>query len=148
MRLFREEELLENRRDRDRLLDTDVVGFCRIDADQNVVAWNEGAERLLGWKATDVLGHHVPIATEQSRRAGGVPERCAPRPFHRKSGNEAADEGGPAVEVALSAVPLFDSTGGVHGEWLTLGDQRDRKRSERLLDVQKRVTSVIARANG
>ena len=67
VRLLREEQLLESRRDRDTLLGTPFVGFCRIDVEQNVVAWNEGAERLLGWKAGELFGRRLPIATEASR---------------------------------------------------------------------------------
>jgi PAS domain S-box-containing protein len=29
-----------------------------VDAQQRVVAFSQGAERLLGWKATDVVGEH------------------------------------------------------------------------------------------
>ncbi len=144
-RLIREEELLESRRERDRLLDTAVVGFCRIDVNQHVVVWSEGAERLLRWKAADVLGQSLPIATEQSH---AVLEACVGGALlgraTEKVETKLLTQEGRLIDVALSAVPLFDSTGGVHGAWLTLCDQRDRKRSERFLDVQKRVTSVIA----
>jgi PAS domain S-box-containing protein len=144
-RLIREEELLESRRERDRLLDTAVVGFCRIDVNQHVVVWSEGAERLLRWKAADVLGQSLPIATEQSH---AVLEACVGGALRgratEKVETKLLTQEGRLIDVAVSAVPLFDSTGGVHGAWLTLCDQRDRKRSERFLDVQKRVTSVIA----
>ena len=144
-RLIREEELLESRRERDRLLDTAVVGFCRIDVNQHVVVWSEGAERLLRWKAADVLGQSLPIATEQSH---AVLEACVGGALRgratEKVETKLLTQEGRLIDVALSAVPLFDSTGGVQGAWLTICDQRDRKRSERFLDVQKRITDVIA----
>jgi PAS domain S-box-containing protein len=144
-RLIREEELLESRRERDRLLDTAIVGFCRIDANQHVVVWSEGAERLLCWKAADVLGQSLPIATEQSH---AVLEACVGGALRgratEKVETKLLTQEGRLIDVALSAVPLFDSMGGVHGAWLTFCDQRDRKRSERFLDVQKRITNVIA----
>jgi PAS domain S-box-containing protein len=144
-RLIREEELLESRRERDRLLDTAVVGFCRIDVNQHVVVWSEGAERLLRWKAADVLGQSLPIATEQSH---AVLEACLGGALNgratEKVETKLLTQDGRLIDVALSAVPLFDSTGGVYGAWLTICDQQERKRSERFLDVQKRITNVIA----
>jgi PAS domain S-box-containing protein len=141
VRLFREEELLQHRRDRDRLFATVVVGICRIDADQNVVAWNEGAERLLGWKATDVLGRRLAIATEES---AAVLEACLSGTLlghsTEKVETKLRTESGQTVEVALSTVALLDIDGSVNGAWLTIGDLNNRKHCERLLDLQKKIT--------
>ncbi len=146
-RLIREEELLESRRERDRLLDTAVVGFCRIDVNQHVVIWSEGAERLLRWNAADVLGQSLPIATEQSH---AVLEACVNGALlgraTEKVETKLLAQDGRLIDVALSAVPVFDASGAVNGAWLTLCDQQERKRSERFLDVQRRVTDVIAKS--
>ena len=144
LRLLKEEDLQESRRDRDRLLGTTFVGFCRIDAEKNVVGWSEGAERILGWKATDVLGHQLPIATDESRtlldacQSGALLGRSTERVE-----TKLRTQSGRILEVALSIAPLFDLGGGVNGAWLTIGDLTDRKRCERLLDLQKKITKDI-----
>ncbi|HET6323647.1 MAG TPA: PAS domain S-box protein [Planctomycetaceae bacterium] len=140
-RLLREEELQENRRDRDRLLGTTFVGFCRIDAEQKVVAWNEGAERILGWNATDVLGLQLPIATDESR---ALLEACLSGALLGRSTERVETklrtQSGRTVEVALAIVPLFNLAGNVNGAWLTVGDLTERKRCEHLLALQSKIT--------
>jgi PAS domain S-box-containing protein len=144
LRLIREEELLESRRDRDRLLGTTFVGFCRIDAQQIVVAWNAGAEQILGWNAADVLGHPLPIVTDESR---AVLEACLSGALLGRSTERVETklrtQSGRNVEAALSIVPLLDHGGNANGAWLTIGDLNDRKRSDRLLDLQKKITEDI-----
>jgi PAS domain S-box-containing protein len=146
VRLLREEDLLETKRDRDRLLGTRLIGFCRIDADQNVVSWNEGAERLLHWKAADVLGRCLPIATAESC---GVLETCVSGALVGRATDtietKLRTQSGTTVEVALSIAPLFDAGGSVNGAWLALSDLSDCKRCERLLELQKQITELIAK---
>ena len=77
-RLLREEELQENRRDRDRLLGTTFVGFCRIDAEQNVVAWNKGAERILGWNATRTVVGRRCCRSPRTKVRAVFHETCVP----------------------------------------------------------------------
>jgi PAS domain S-box-containing protein len=147
-RLLRAEELLESRRDRDRLLGTRFVGFCRIDADRNVLSWNEGAERLLGWKASDVFGGRLPFATEHSQP---VLDACIDGALHahstEKLETQLRTQGGRAVDVMLSIAPLFDAGGSVGGAWIAISDVSDRKQCERLLDAHRKITEAVATSN-
>jgi PAS domain S-box-containing protein len=143
-RLFREEELLENKRDRDRLLGTPLAGFCRIDLNQNVVVWNQAAERLLGWSAADVVGRRMPIATEEGRaalstRIGGALLGLSTE----KVETTLCARNGRTVEVALSVAPLCDAAGSANGAWVTFIDLSDRKLCERLLNTQKQITEMV-----
>jgi PAS domain S-box-containing protein len=146
-RLVREEDLLEARRDRDRLLGTAIVGFCRVDAEQQVVAWSGGAERLLGWNAHEMLGRRLVLATQESGPAlddclaGALVGRATD-----KLETKVLARDGQTVDVALSIAPLIDGAGNVNGAWLTIGDLNDRKRSERFLDLQRRVTEILAKS--
>jgi PAS domain S-box-containing protein len=148
VRIVREEDLLEAKRDRDRLLSTPFVGFCRLDTNQNVVGWNEGAERILRWKAADVLGRRLPIATDESR---AVLDACIGGALvGRSTGSletKLRAQNGRIVDVVLSIFPLFGAAGNVSGAWLAISDLSDRKRCERLLDLQKQITEMIVKTS-
>jgi PAS domain S-box-containing protein len=143
-RLFREEQLLENKRDRERLLGTPLAGFCRIDLNQNVVVWNQAAERLLGWSAADMLGRPMPIATEEGRavieaRIGGALLGLSTE----KVETTLCARNGRPVEVAISVAPLCDAAGTANGAWITFIDLSDRKRCERLLNTQEQIIEIV-----
>jgi PAS domain S-box-containing protein len=147
VRLLREEDLLRAKRDRDRLFHTALVGFCRLDQDQHVVAWNEGAEKILRWKAEDVLGHRVAIATEESRP---LLESCFDGALLGRSTERVETtlrtQDGRTVDVAVSVAPLFDSEGNANSAWLTISDLNDRQRCKRLLQLQAKITVVMAQS--
>src|SRR5258707_679933 len=57
----------------------DGVTDCAIymlDADGRVANWNTGAERLKGYRADEILGHHVSALYTAEDRAAGEPERA------------------------------------------------------------------------
>ena len=45
-----------------------------LDRDGRVSEWNAGAERLMGYAAPDILGHHFRVFFTPMEQAGGVPE--------------------------------------------------------------------------
>jgi PAS domain S-box-containing protein len=142
-RLFREEQLLENKRDRERLLGTPLAGFCRVDLNQNVVVWNQAAERLLGWSAADMLGRRMPIATEEGRalietRIGGALLGLSTE----KVETTLCAQNGRTVDVAFSIAPLCDAAGSAIGAWITFIDLSDHKLCERFLNTQKQITEI------
>ena len=54
-----------------------VEGYAisRLDGDGRVRTWNEGAERIKGYAAEEILGEHVSTLYTGEDRAAGVPER-------------------------------------------------------------------------
>jgi PAS domain S-box-containing protein len=66
-----------------------------IDADQRIVIYNEGAERIFGWKAQEVLGEHLDIL---------IPERF--RADHRRHVADFAAEATRARKVGEGS-PIF-----------------------------------------
>lgn len=73
----RGEDALRENEERFRLLVSSVADYAifLLDANGTVSSWNLGAERLKGYRADEIIGHHISrFYTDQDRRAG-VPER-------------------------------------------------------------------------
>ena len=47
-----------------------------LDADGNVVTWNEGARRVKGYEAEEILGRHVSVFYPQEEIDAGAPDRA------------------------------------------------------------------------
>jgi len=58
-----------------RLLVTNVVdyGLFMLDPNGIVSSWNQGAERIKGYRASEIIGHHVSRFYTEHDRAAGVP---------------------------------------------------------------------------
>lgn len=71
------ENSFEKRERRFRLLVEGATNFAMLLMDRNgrVISWNEGARRIFGYKAEEVLGQHVALIFTPEDRTSGVPEQ-------------------------------------------------------------------------
>ncbi|MGA8207533.1 MAG: EAL domain-containing protein [Candidatus Dormiibacterota bacterium] len=107
------------------------VAYGVADSAGRILLWNPAAERMFGWKATEVLGGPPPIVDkeaaipfekllEQTLEGQGVVELEVQR-RHRD---------GRVLDVELSTVPLRDIGGAVSGVLATFTDITRRKLAE------------------
>ena len=54
------------------LVENTQTAIVVVDAYRTVIFWNRGAERLYGWTADEVLGHHIEFIYPEDRRADVV----------------------------------------------------------------------------
>ena len=94
------------------------------------LCWNKAAQRILGWRAEEVMGQPCPgippalqaEAKELERRGlSGASVGLETRRL-RKDGT--------AIDVSLSAAPLRDARHRIYGLMVLLGDVSDRRRQE------------------
>ena len=105
-----------------------------------VTSWNEGAERLFGWTAAEIVGR--PITTiippelhaEESTILAKL--RAGQRIEHFETTR--VTKTGERREVSLSVSPLHDATGRVVGASKVARDITDRRAAERLLQEADR----------
>src|SRR5438445_9789644 len=43
------------------IVDASPLGVISFDLDRNVRSWNKAAERIFGWKASEILGRRLPV---------------------------------------------------------------------------------------
>jgi len=121
------------------------------DLDGIIVSWNNGAERLFGYSADEVMGKPISILIPPDRQDEertilarirlGEPINHFETVHRRKNGT--------LVDVSLTVSPLFDAAGAVIGASKIARDVTARKRAEehqRFLNAEldHRVKNVLA----
>ena len=114
-----------------------------VDAYRQVIFWNRGAQRLFGWKATEVEGHHVEFIYPEDRRADVVEHIL---PVLQREGVWSGEfplvrKNGETFTGFLSLSRVFDARGSVICTLGILSDITERVRlREQLVQAQKMET--------
>lgn len=110
------------------------VAVVTTDREGRVTSWNAAAERVLGWRANEVLGRVLPWLPAEEREAVDAVRRRA------LAGEVVTDlegvrvrKGGERFEASVSLAPLRDAEGRTSGLVSVIADVSDRKRAERAL---------------
>ena len=138
------------------LVRSSPLAVVMVDRHLRVQLWNPAAERLFGWKESEVLGQRLPIipwnqqARFRSLLVAEMEGRCL-------IGEEAQRQrkDGSLVEVSASSAPLWDSQGQVAAFVRIYEDITQRKRTEHALrqaheTLEQRVaerTAELAQSN-
>jgi PAS domain-containing protein len=77
------------------------VAMFAVSLDGSVTYWNDAAERLLGWRRTEVLGHRLPTVVSHPVTAG--------------DGLQLVRKTGELVPLTAQATPIRDGRGSVSG---------------------------------
>lgn len=108
----------------DAIMSTDLNGV--------VTSWNQGAERLYGYRADEIVGRRVTvlIPLERPEEEPGIFDRIrrGERIQHYETVRRRKD--GTLVEVSLAVSPLKDEKGKIIGASKTARDITERKRAE------------------
>lgn len=96
-----------------------------------VKMWNPAAERIFGWRETDILNSPLPIIPPQKQ------EECQlvrDRVFQGDSlvnlEAKAVKRNGSEIDISLSLAPLYDIDGQINSILSVIADISDRKRAE------------------
>ena len=126
-------ELLRTTAELQTILDASPVGIVLFRGDQTVQRCNPAFERLLGWKADEIVGRRMllPERTENrwtplvARLEGGEGFSGLEIRIVRKDGSD--------FDAALACAPLIDDRGRPAGFLATIEDISDRKRADEAL---------------
>lgn len=128
-----------------RLLVEAVVDYAifLLDADGNVLSWNLGAERIKGYRADEIIGHHFSVFyTPRDRRAGLPAAILRSAALHGRHENEGwrVRRDGSRFWADVVVTALLDSTGRLAGYAKVTRDMTDRRAAterERQLDIER-----------
>lgn len=134
-----EEELRENERRHKLVLDsvTDHAIFT-LDAKGHVTSWNPAAERIKGWKESEILGWHFSVLFPPDEVAAGDPwtELEEARRNGRYDGEERRiRKDGTFFDASITLSAMHDAAGEVIGFVKVTRDVTERKEWERRLEA-------------
>jgi PAS domain S-box-containing protein len=118
-----------------------IIGF---DSDGVVQLFNPAAERLLGWSASEVLGHGMSQLTVGHRRFAVADLRRQLREGKTvRRGTDVRRKDGTVVDVHLTASPILGADGGYRGAAVTLLDVSETRVARREAEESRELLQQI-----
>ncbi|MBZ0169251.1 Histidine kinase [Candidatus Methylomirabilis lanthanidiphila] len=129
------------------VIEASPAGITILDREGNVRLWSPAAERMFGWRKTEVLGRPLPIIPP-TRREEYLALLNRALAGESIAGVEVVRQkkDGSLVNISLWTAPLRDEKGGISGVSGVLVDVTDRKRAEGRSRLQ--AAALEAAANG
>jgi PAS domain S-box-containing protein len=109
------------------------LGLFMLDPAGKVVSWNQGAERIAGWEASEILGKHFSLLFEPQEREEEKPGeamRCAVAEGRFEDQMGRVREDGVRYWVHLILTPLKDDAGDLQGFAGAIRDVTEHKQTE------------------
>jgi two-component system, cell cycle sensor histidine kinase and response regulator CckA len=114
------------------LIQASPVGIAVMDAERKVRIWNPAAERILGWKAAEILGRPLPPMAGPGQKDGFA--ALTARAFRGEAitGEEfrSRRRDGATVDVSVSMAPVREARGSIGGAMAVIADVSERKVAE------------------
>jgi PAS domain S-box-containing protein len=128
------------------IIDLSADAILTVGADERILSWNKGAERMFGWTAEEVVGQHFALLLPEEELARGELEW-----IHRTTSAEGAirnyetrrkTKDGRVIDVELTRTSVFDDAGRLLGFSAIVRNISDRKRLERQLLTAERLATA------
>lgn len=111
-----------------------------------IVGWNAAAQRMFGYTAEEAKGQPIDllIPPDLSHSTGGILAKICQGEHFQHYETVRIHKDGRRVDVSLGISPIKDSGGQVIGISTIARDITERKRQERRLAAQHKVTAILA----
>ena len=128
------------------IIDLSADAVLTVGADERILSWNKGAERMFGFSAEEVIGQHFSVLLPEEELARGELEW-----IHRTTAAEGAirnyetrrrTKDGRTIEVELTRTAVHDDAGRLLGFSAIVRNISDRKRLERQLLTAERLATA------
>jgi two-component system sensor histidine kinase AtoS len=128
------------------IIDVSADAILTVGADERILSWNKGAERMFGWTADEVVGQNFALLLPQEELARGELEW-----IHRTTSAEGAirnyetrrkTKDGRVIDVELTRTAVYDDAGRLLGFSAIVRNISDRKRLERQLLTAERLATA------
>ena len=130
------------------IVDSSADAIVSKDLNGTIESWNGGAERLFGYRASEVIGKSIMIIIPPDRHDEelGILERIRRGERIKSYETVRMREDGSLLHISLTVSPLRDAAGRIIGASKIARDISERKRSEERLRVQHTVALILAEA--
>ncbi len=127
-------ETLRDSEERYRLLVESVHDYAifRLDPQGQVASWNPGAERMMGYRADEIIGHSIAVFFTQEDRQGGQPEqelRTAAATGRSENEGWRVRKDGSRFWGDEILAPIRDASGALRGFAKVVRDLTERQRA-------------------
>ncbi len=128
------------------IIDLSADAILTVGADEQVLSWNRGAERMFGWTADEVVGQNFAMLLPEEELARGELEW-----IHRTTATEGVirnyetrrrTKDGRVIDVELTRTAVYDDAGQLLGFSAIVRNISDRKRLERTLITAERLATA------
>jgi PAS domain S-box-containing protein len=128
------------------IIDLSADAILTVGADERILSWNHGAERMFGWTAEEIVGQDFSVLLPEEELARGELEW-----IHRTTSAEGAirnyetrrlTKDGRVIDVELTRTAVYDDAGQLLGFSAIVRNISDRKRLERQLLTAERLATA------
>ncbi|RIA46366.1 PAS/PAC sensor signal transduction histidine kinase [Hephaestia caeni] len=125
-----------------------TLAIYMLDEAGNVAIWNKGAERIKGWKESEILGRSAAIFYPHDDVANGKPQAdldraCSEGRFQEESWRLRKD--GSEFLADITITPLYDEDSRLRGFGKVVRDITDEKAAERAIEKREaQLNSILA----
>lgn len=112
----------------------------------HLLSWNRGAERMLGYRAEEVLGEHVAMFMPKEVDVQGTPLMRNPDAPPAQFTSRRRRKDGQVIDVAVSIAPMRDSNGQVIGVASITRDISEQLAADRKLQAALEAAEAGIRA--
>ncbi len=125
------------------------VSLVALDQDERVTMWNRAAERLFGWRASEVMGRPNPLIPDD-RQTEYAALRARVLQGEALSGIEICRQrkDGSLITISLCIAPIRDAEGHVCGTMNVLTDLSEAKRLEQQFAQAQKMEAIGQLAGG
>ncbi len=129
------------------LIQSSPLAIYTRDTNGLLTSWNPAAEKLYGWKASEVLGKSLPSVPGEARaESDGLRMRLlAGESFIKHEARRQRRDGAP-IDIDAFLAPLRDASGDVNGIIAVITDITQRKQAELRQAMEHRVTRLLSEA--
>ena len=141
------EALRETDEHRQALINASPLAIVDLDPEGRVRSWNPAAERIFGWRQDEVLGGPLPfVPAEHAEQFRDLHGRVLAGDAFDGIELERRRKDGTAIDISVSAAPLFDAAGEVCGVVSVIADVTERRVAERALVASEARTAAVLEA--
>ncbi len=94
------------------LIEASPVGIIRFRRDRTVSNWSAAAERMLGWKAEEILGKQLPVAPNSSHDWSELVAKLATGASLANIETKQVRKDGSIMDALVSGAPIRSAAGG------------------------------------
>jgi len=139
LRLQAEEALRETNQTLQSLVQTSPLAIIAADLNGIIKSWNAAAERIFGWTSQEVIGRPNPsIPGDKMEETRNALDALSKGETFTDVESSRLRKDGALINISLSAAPLIDGKGDIHGVVGVIADITERKHlEEQFLQSQK-----------